>query len=74
TGVIPVNISSIGVDVWGSYQSFSQTNTCNTSLAVGASCTISVTFKPTATGLKSGRLKVVDGVGIQYVNFTGTGL
>ncbi|HET7831331.1 MAG TPA: choice-of-anchor D domain-containing protein [Gallionella sp.] len=73
TGVIPVNVSSVGVDVWGNYQSFSQTNTCGTSLAVGANCTISVTFKPTATGPKSGRLKVVDGVGTQYVNFSGTG-
>ncbi|HET7831604.1 MAG TPA: choice-of-anchor D domain-containing protein [Gallionella sp.] len=74
TGVIPVAVNSIGIDVWGNNTSFSQTNTCGTSLAVGASCTISVTFKPTATGAKSGRLKVVDGVGTQYVNFSGTGL
>lgn len=35
---------------------FSQTNNCPASLAVGASCTINVTFTPTATGSRSGTL------------------
>lgn len=35
-------------------------NNCGTSLAAGASCTISVTFKPTATGTRNGTLTIKD--------------
>jgi hypothetical protein len=35
---------------------FTQTNNCGTSLAVGASCTVNVTFSPTGTGLINGTL------------------
>jgi hypothetical protein len=37
---------------------FSQTNTCGTSIAAGASCTVSVTFKPTASGSRTGNLTI----------------
>jgi hypothetical protein len=37
---------------------FSQTNTCGTSIAAGGSCTVSVTFTPTAAGTASGTLSV----------------
>jgi hypothetical protein len=37
---------------------FTQSNTCPASLAVGSSCTIQVTFHPTATGTSSGFLSV----------------
>ena len=37
---------------------FAETNTCGSSLAAGASCTASVTFKPTAAGSASGTLTV----------------
>ena len=40
-------MSSIGVT-----GPFSETNTCGTSLAAGASCTVSVTFAPTAAGAR----------------------
>jgi len=43
-----------GVSVSGP---FAQTNTCS-SIAVGASCTVSVTFKPTAGGSATGSLTV----------------
>src|SRR2546426_1128375 len=39
---------------------FAQTHTCGSSLAAGASCTISVTFKPTASGTRSAALSVTD--------------
>jgi len=39
---------------------FSQTNTCGTSLAAGASCTISVTFTPQSNGEQSATLSVSD--------------
>ncbi len=37
---------------------FSQTNTCGSSLAAGATCTVSVKFAPTAAGAASGSLSV----------------
>jgi hypothetical protein len=39
---------------------FTQTNTCGTSAAVGASCTISITFTPTQGGSRTGTLTVSD--------------
>jgi hypothetical protein len=37
---------------------FSQTNTCGTSLAANASCTVSVTFRPTTSGARAGSLSI----------------
>ncbi|WP_157856315.1 discoidin domain-containing protein [Actinacidiphila yeochonensis] len=37
---------------------FAQTNTCGSSVAAGASCTISVTFTPTATGTRTGTVTI----------------
>ena len=39
---------------------FAQTNNCGTSLAGGASCTINITFTPTAAGTRTGTLTVTD--------------
>ena len=39
---------------------FSQSNTCGASLAAGASCTVTVTFTPSAVGTQSGTVAVVD--------------
>lgn len=39
---------------------FAQTHTCGSSLAAGASCTISVAFKPTQIGKRTGALSVAD--------------
>jgi Abnormal spindle-like microcephaly-assoc'd, ASPM-SPD-2-Hydin len=39
---------------------FAQTNNCPASLAAGLSCTIQVTFAPTATGTRTGTLTVHD--------------
>ncbi len=56
---------------------FSQTNTCGSSLAGGASCTAGVTFSPTATGTRTGALTVPDNSdnagATQSVSLTGTG-
>lgn len=48
--------------------SFTQTNTCGTSIATGANCVITVTFKPTAVGSLTGTVVVTDNAG----NVTGT--
>jgi len=47
--------------------------TCGTSLAAGASCTVSVEFKPAASGALTATLAVADSVGTQSVTLTGTG-
>ncbi|HXM67926.1 MAG TPA: choice-of-anchor D domain-containing protein [Candidatus Acidoferrum sp.] len=54
---------------------FGQTNPCGSSLAAGASCTISVTFKPIVTGNRSATLKVTDNAAgsPQQVSSSGTG-
>ncbi|MDH6115224.1 parallel beta-helix repeat protein [Kitasatospora sp. MAP12-15] len=52
---------------------FAQTNTCGTSIAAGASCTVGVTFTPTATGARSGSLTVNAGGVTNTVALAGTG-
>ncbi|MFC1401544.1 MULTISPECIES: choice-of-anchor D domain-containing protein [Streptacidiphilus] len=52
---------------------FAQTNTCGSSIAANGSCTVSVTFKPTATGSRSGSLTVNAGGVTNTVALSGTG-
>ncbi|PYV35157.1 MAG: hypothetical protein DMG22_03325, partial [Acidobacteria bacterium] len=51
------------------------TNNCGASVAVGANCTINVTFTPAATGTRSGTLTVTDNAtnSPQTASLTGTG-
>ena len=69
TGEDLLTITSIAVS-----GDFDQTNTCSNPLAVGESCTISVTFTPTLAGTRTGELTVIaDSVGVSTVALTGTG-
>jgi hypothetical protein len=54
---------------------FSQTNTCGASIAAGASCTITVTFTPTAIGTPQAAVSIGDdgGSSPQKITLTGTG-
>ena len=54
---------------------FAQTNNCGASLAAGASCSIDVTFIPTASGTRSATLAVTDSASgsPQNVSLSGTG-
>jgi parallel beta-helix repeat protein len=54
---------------------FSQTNTCGTSIAAGASCTVSVRFTPTASGTRTGDLTIASNASNNpaTVALTGTG-
>jgi hypothetical protein len=54
---------------------FAQINTCASTVAAGSSCTISVTFTPTATGNRTGTLTLTDNAGDspQTVTLSGTG-
>ena len=71
SGNATLNISSIATS-----GDFAQSNTCGANLVAGTNCTISVTFTPTAGGLRTGSLYVTDdGTGSpQKVSLTGTGL
>jgi Abnormal spindle-like microcephaly-assoc'd, ASPM-SPD-2-Hydin len=55
---------------------YTQTNNCGTSLAVGQSCTVTVSFTPGATGSSPGNLFISDNdpSSPQILNLSGTGL
>jgi len=55
SGSSPMVISEISVD-----GNFNETNNCGSSLNVMASCTINVTFAPTAGGTRTGTLTISD--------------
>jgi len=73
-GTTALTITSISITGTNATD-FSQTHTCGSSLAAGASCTMSVKFKPTATGARTASLSVADNASgsPQTVKLTGTG-
>jgi hypothetical protein len=54
---------------------FAQTNTCGSSVAAGANCTLSVTFSPSASGARAAALSIADNASgsPQTVGLSGTG-
>jgi hypothetical protein len=72
TGGASLSISQIAIS-GANAGDFGEINTCGLSLGAGASCTISVTFTPTALGSRAATLNITDAVGTQTVNLTGTG-
>jgi hypothetical protein len=73
TGSATLTITSIapgGTDP----QDFHETNTCGTSVLAGGQCTISVTFKPTRNGVRTGNITFTDNAtnSPQTVPVTGT--
>jgi uncharacterized OB-fold protein len=75
TGTLALPISSITLSTSGS-QPYAQTNTCGSSVATGASCTINVVFSPASTGSAAATLSISigNGVGTQTVALSGTGI
>lgn len=67
--------STLSVTSITASSSFGETNTCSSTLASGASCTINLTFTPSASGNVSGTLSVTDSApgSPQTVVLTGTG-
>lgn len=69
-------VAFTGISITGANPGdFSQTNTCGTSVASGASCFVHVTFTPSATGARSAAVSFSDNGGgsPQTVPVTGTG-
>jgi len=75
TGNAALSLSSIGI-TGADASDFSQKNTCGSSLAAGASCSVNVTFTPTAGGSRTASVSVVDSApgSPQSINLSGTGL
>ncbi len=65
-------ISSIAI-TGANASDFTQTTNCGASLAVGANCTITVSFTPTASGIRKASLTIIDSApgSPQVVNLTG---
>ena len=74
TGNTALNITSIAISGTNAAD-FSQTNTCNSNVAAGMSCAISVTFKPTGRGSFSADVSINDSStdSPQQVGLSGTG-
>jgi hypothetical protein len=70
-GSVTATISQVAVS-----GPFTQTNTCGSALAAGASCTVSVAFAPTAGGAASGSLTVASSAPNSplSVQLSGTGI
>jgi hypothetical protein len=49
-------------------------NTCGATLAANVGCTVSVVFRPTASGTRTGSFSITDSVGTQTASLTGVGV
>jgi Abnormal spindle-like microcephaly-assoc'd, ASPM-SPD-2-Hydin len=73
TGLETLTLSAVTVSGTDASE-FMQTNTCTATLVVGASCKITVTFAPAASGTRSATLNIPhNGIGSQTVPLTGVG-
>jgi phosphopantothenate synthetase len=74
TGNASLSVSSITL-TGANAGDFSQTNNCGSSVAAGASCSISVVFNPAAAGSRSGSITINDNAtpATQTVSLSGTG-
>jgi hypothetical protein len=75
-GLLNLNGTAQGIGISGTNAtSFSQTNTCGGSIAANASCTITVTFKPQASGSLLAKITIADNAtgSPQALALTGTG-
>lgn len=74
TGSVGLPITSIGLQGTQANQ-FAYSSNCPATLAVAATCTVSVTFRPTSTGAKSATLVLTPGAGaaVKSVALSGTG-
>ncbi len=70
SGLTTLNLASITPS-----GDFGQSNNCGTTLAAGANCIISVTFTPTAVGVRSGAITIISDAASSHdtISLSGTG-
>jgi hypothetical protein len=73
-GSSPLSIGPISVG-GANPSDFSETNNCGSSVAAGATCTLTLTFHPVATGTRSAVVSISDNGGgsPQTISLSGTG-
>ena len=73
-GGLPLAIQNVAVT--GDFAIIAGSNTCGTSLAVGAQCTMQIVFAPNAVAARTGTFTVVDNAASspQSLQLTGTGV
>jgi hypothetical protein len=77
TNVGSTQLNFAGISITGTNPTdYSQSNSCGVSIATGATCTITVTFKPTAIGTRSAAVSISDdgGGSPQKIALSGTGV
>ena len=69
----PIALTGVTISATGDFKESAKT--CGTSLAAGSTCSISIVFKPTATGKRTGQLSVKDSAknSPQAASLSGTG-
>jgi subtilase family serine protease len=72
TGSVSLTISSITV-TGANAGDFGQTNNCPGALATGSTCSITVTFVPTAASTRTAAVSIADSAGGRSITLTGTG-
>jgi len=74
TGSAALTLTSIGI-AGANAAEFAQTNTCGTTLAAAATCSVNITFTPSATGARSAQLQIIDNAAgsPQSITLSGTG-
>ncbi len=73
-GAVSLSINSISI-IGTNPGDFAQSNTCGSSVAAGGSCTINVTFAPTASGPRTAAVSISDNASnsLQNIPLSGTG-
>jgi len=69
-GGLPLTITGYSF-VGNNTTDFAQTHTCGATVAAGASCTVNVTFHPSATGVRGTTLLVATSAGTAYLTLVG---
>ena len=64
-------LSITGIRLFGG--DYTMSTSCGSTLAAGASCTITITFLPQGTGARSGVVTVTDSAGTQRITLSGVG-
>jgi hypothetical protein len=75
--VTPLGFHGTGISISGADAAdFKVTNTCGTTVAAGASCTISVTFTPTGAGARTAQINIAETADSNplVIALTGTGI